>query len=739
MKHFFIVIAILICTSSAFGNTANISGISYSISFHTTSVYIEGFFVEFYFTTYDGDRYSIPLYDYYGGYYYYSQELKKVGSLYKMDYFMVVNGYMDDYGEISLNLFSPDINNNGIDDVCEKSMSFNGPISGNWYSQDGTSGGLSGSLTRNANSHHGTYNITAYNTYVGDVSMSGNFYVGTVSGTLDYSPKEETVSVTYTSTFSSQSPPETLEMTYEILDQDRIRINAKDNFPTTIFTRNGNTYTAVVVFTDGDSDTSWPDYQKWQTVIQDTNDTDGDGIPDLSDPPQAKARFDAYPTVGKAPLEVTFTDQSEGEITSWEWDFGDGATSTEQNPTHIYTSDGIYTVTLTVTDVQGWYTNTDYILVASSVFTFYFPHIASSGDSGWETEICVINTSTEQSLDGVLRAYNNEGEAISESIAVSLAPHARREITVGDEFADQSDIGYIVLETDSVSVCGYTKFYIEGQYRVSVPVVSEINTSDIYISHIVSTQDWWTGISLVNTTSSTKVLTIEFDNGETKTKTLAANEHSAFTIGSLFDDQSQTDIQSAVIKNGSGVVGLELFGSTEGSSNYYLSGILLKDDLTTQMYYPHIASNSMWWTGIVAYNPSATSCNLTITPFSDDGTSLTPQTIPLAGQEKYIGTAKGLNFPDGTAWFRIVATGPVTGFELFGTNDGKQLGGYTGVGISGTDGVFAKTEKDGWTGIAFVNIDNSPATVIMTAYDDSGNVIDTETLGCGSKSVFSRY
>jgi len=289
MKRFFLVIAILICTSSAFGNTANISGISYSISFHTTSVYIEGYFVEFYFTTYDRDRYSIPLYDYSGGYYYYSQELKKVGSLYKMDYFQLMNGYGDDYGEISLNLFSRDINNNGIDDVCEKSMSFNGPISGNWYSQEGASGGLSGSLTRNANSHHGTYNLTAHNTVLGDASMSGNFYVGTLLGTFNYSQKEKNVSVNYTSTFDSQYPPGTFESTYEILDQDRIRVDAKNTFPTTIFTRNGHTYTAVVVLTDGELDTSWPDYQKWLLVIQDTNDSDGDGIPDLSDPPQSKA------------------------------------------------------------------------------------------------------------------------------------------------------------------------------------------------------------------------------------------------------------------------------------------------------------------------------------------------------------------------------------------------------------------------------------------------------------------
>jgi len=87
-----------------------------------------------------------------------------------------------------------------------------------------------------------------------------------------------------------------------------------------------------------------------------------------------------------------------------------------------------------------------------------------------------------------------------------------------------------------------------------------------------------------------------------------------------------------------------------------------------------------------------------------------------------------LNFPEGAACFEIDATSPVTGFELFGTHDGKQLGGYTCVGISGTDGVFAKIERDGWTGIAFVNIENSPVTVTMTAYDDNGNVIATETL-----------
>ena len=108
------------------------------------------------------------------------------------------------------------------------------------------------------------------------------------------------------------------------------------------------------------------------------------------------------------------------------------------------------------------------------------------------------------------------------------------------------------------------------------------------------------------------------------------------------------------------------------------------------------------------------------------GTSLTPQSLQISGQGKYIGTVAGLDLPVDTAWLQIEATSPVTGFELFASQNGKQLAGYTGVGISGKEGTFAKLEKDGWTGIAFVNTESGPATVTLTAYDDSGSVIATK-------------
>ena len=54
----------------------------------------------------------------------------------------------------------------------------------------------------------------------------------------------------------------------------------------------------------------------------------------------------------KAPLTTTFTNLSTG-ATSYNWDFGDGNTSTVRNPSHTYTTSGTYTVTLIATNANG--------------------------------------------------------------------------------------------------------------------------------------------------------------------------------------------------------------------------------------------------------------------------------------------------------------------------------------------------------------------------------------------------
>ncbi|NDJ60184.1 MAG: tandem-95 repeat protein [Chloroflexi bacterium] len=64
--------------------------------------------------------------------------------------------------------------------------------------------------------------------------------------------------------------------------------------------------------------------------------------------------MDADPTAGLAPLTVNFSSAGtydlDGDPLNYNWDFGDGNISTNPNPTHVYTANGIYTATLTVDD-----------------------------------------------------------------------------------------------------------------------------------------------------------------------------------------------------------------------------------------------------------------------------------------------------------------------------------------------------------------------------------------------------
>jgi uncharacterized repeat protein (TIGR01451 family) len=65
--------------------------------------------------------------------------------------------------------------------------------------------------------------------------------------------------------------------------------------------------------------------------------------------------FSGTPAFGCGPLDVDFTDSSASThtIASWAWDFGDGGTSSLQNPTHVFAAPGVFTVTLTATDTIG--------------------------------------------------------------------------------------------------------------------------------------------------------------------------------------------------------------------------------------------------------------------------------------------------------------------------------------------------------------------------------------------------
>ena len=271
--------------SPALGNEADLEGTSFSLMLGDTNVNLGGYTHDMVFTTYDGTLSEYPFfYDTQTGYITYSKELKKTDTDYKTDYYLIYDGYWSDDGEVHLNLGNIDHDSNGIDDVCEKHSTYNRAISGQWYSWDGYLGNISGTMTKNAGTQVGSYNLMLFNTSAGDVPISGKFYSGTVTGNIAYSKENNSITIDYYTTFEHSSSTYSITSTYEIIDQNKIQVNAVNNlFPTTIFYRNGNTYSADVTLSDGNDFTFWPDYQKWHLRIIDQNDSDKDGIPDFSD------------------------------------------------------------------------------------------------------------------------------------------------------------------------------------------------------------------------------------------------------------------------------------------------------------------------------------------------------------------------------------------------------------------------------------------------------------------------
>jgi PKD repeat protein len=135
-----------------------------------------------------------------------------------------------------------------------------------------------------------------------------------------------------------------------------------------------------------------------------------------------RAEFASDKTRGGAPMDVQFTDKSTGAPTSWKWDFGDGASSTEQNPKHTYTTLGTYTVSLTASNKDGSDTTSKVNLIVTTLapvaefkadrqvgkapFIVQFTDLSKGDPTAWVWEFGDGTSSYEQNPRHI---YMNEG------------------------------------------------------------------------------------------------------------------------------------------------------------------------------------------------------------------------------------------------------------------------------------------------------------------------------------------
>jgi len=157
------------------------------------------------------------------------------------------------------------------------------------------------------------------------------------------------------------------------------------------------------------------------------------------DPPIAD--FSAQPTTGLGPLNVHFTDESTGDIDTWQWRFDDSTTSNEPNPSHTYDNVGRYTVSLEVTGVGGTDTavKTTYIHVIDASgevaelepakFTTLQPNIHPTQVLPNQAVNISINIANHGASTGTYQLVLNINGNFEDSQTVSLSPDSSQSVT----------------------------------------------------------------------------------------------------------------------------------------------------------------------------------------------------------------------------------------------------------------------------------------------------------------------
>jgi parallel beta-helix repeat protein len=174
-----------------------------------------------------------------------------------------------------------------------------------------------------------------------------------------------------------------------------------------------------------------------------------------------EAAFVRNITSGAAPLTVSFFDASRNSPESWEWDFGDGTGSTEQNPVHTYPESGIYTVTLSVENEFGndITSQEDCVSVGEKTATLYVDDNVSDTAPGTDTAsdtYSSIQEAVDRAAAGSMIIVRNGryNETVNVDKTLTIRSEYGPESTVVQSDNPEDCVFYVTA--DSVNISGFT-------------------------------------------------------------------------------------------------------------------------------------------------------------------------------------------------------------------------------------------------------------------------------------------
>jgi hypothetical protein len=236
-----------------------------------------------------------------------------------------------------------------------------------------------------------------------------------------------------------------------------------------------------------------------QFGFQDTNDYFG--MDDISVVPTniyvPSVQYTANPTAGLVPLTVQFAspnvDSGVNTISRWNWSFGDGSTSTLQNPSHVYTNAGIFVPSLVVTDSLGF-----------GVF--------GSGPASITTKVLFQNGGFEtgDSTGWTLSGDINNYAFVDDGSMSGITPHSGNYEAALDTLGS---IGYLSQTLQTIAGASYLlSFWVENPFADPAEFIVSWNGNTLLDTTSIDTNAWTNMEFVVSATGTSTVLQFGFQD-----------------------------------------------------------------------------------------------------------------------------------------------------------------------------------------------------------------------------------
>jgi PKD repeat protein len=465
--------------------------------------------------------------------------------------------------------------------------------------------------------------------------------------------------------------------------------------------------------------------------------------------------------VGQA---ITFSDRSSGSPTRWSWSFGDGTSSTLQNPTKSFASAGTFNVTLTASNAGGSSSKTRTIAVAASVpqFRTYVPvtaQTAGSQSTYWRTELTLFNAGAASARVTLVFLPSAGSSLATREITLAANASATYSNALRDLFGISAGSGALAIEATAggagadlrVSSRTFTESS-GGTYGQAVPAVREDDApASLFLTGLASSTDFRTNIGLVNRSATpvTSSLVLFDESGRVIGQTQVT------TAGGAFQQQPLT----ALFPNaGSGqLFSLRLSSPVSGALFAYAS---IVDNRSQDPIYvgasgqpssalriiPGVgrtagANGTFWRSDVTFFNPSSAGATVRLRFLANGAdNSAAPSrsfSIPSGRSVAIADVVTWLGLGGGNGALEVSATGAVpvitartyTNRTVDNGTFGQSIDAIATVGLSSVS-TLTGLKSDGTyrSNIGVVNGGNRAATVSLSIYSASGQLLGNTVL-----------